>query len=121
MKRKIYVASSWRNEYYPEVVTKLREAGHEVYDFRNPPSGDTGFKWSSVSENYMVWSPQEYREQLEHPKAVRQFHNDIKAMEACDACVLVCPAAGVRIRRRAGLQGVARRRWYISLSGRSRN
>ena len=36
MKRKIYVASSWRNEYYPEVVEKLREAGHEVYDFRNP-------------------------------------------------------------------------------------
>ena len=25
MKRKIYVASSWRNEYYPEVVEKLRE------------------------------------------------------------------------------------------------
>ena len=27
---KIYVASSWRNVYYPKVVTKLREAGHEV-------------------------------------------------------------------------------------------
>ena len=26
MKRKIYVASSWRNEYHPEVVEKLREA-----------------------------------------------------------------------------------------------
>ena len=26
MKRKIYVASSWRNEYYPDVVEKLREA-----------------------------------------------------------------------------------------------
>ena len=25
MKRKIYVASSWRNGYYPEVVEKLRE------------------------------------------------------------------------------------------------
>ena len=49
MKHKIYVASSWRNGYYPEVVTKLREAGHDVYDFRNPPSGDPGFKWSSVS------------------------------------------------------------------------
>ena len=46
MKHKIYVASSWRNEFYPEVVEKLREAGHEVYDFRNPPSGDPGFKWS---------------------------------------------------------------------------
>ena len=47
MKHQIYVASSWRNEYYPEVVEKLREAGHDVYDFRNPPSGDPGFKWSS--------------------------------------------------------------------------
>lgn len=91
MKRKIYVASSWRNEFYPEVVETLRRAGHEVYDFRNPPSGDEGFKWSCVAENYMEWSPQVYREQLEHPKAVRQFDNDIKAMEACDTCVLVLP------------------------------
>ena len=85
------MASSWRNEFYPEVVEALRRAGHEVYDFRNPPSGDEGFKWSCVAENYMEWSPQEYREQLEHPKAVRQFDNDIKAMEACDTCVLVLP------------------------------
>ena len=85
------MASSWRNEFYPEVVETLRRAGHEEYDFRNPPSGDEGFKWSCVAENYMEWSPQEYREQLEHPKAVRQFDNDIKAMEACDTCVLVLP------------------------------
>lgn len=86
MKHRIYVASSWRNEYYPEVVARLREAGHEVYDFRNPPSGDPGFKWSSVSEDYMEWSPQQYRDMLHHPKAERQFHNDIEAMEACDVC-----------------------------------
>ena len=35
MKHRIYVASSWRNEFYPEVVQLLREAGHEVYDFHN--------------------------------------------------------------------------------------
>lgn len=34
---KIYVASSWRNTYYPSVVSALRDAGHDVYDFRNPP------------------------------------------------------------------------------------
>ena len=90
-KHHIYVASSWRNDYYPKVVAKLREAGHEVYDFRNPPSGDLGFKWSCVSEDYMDWSPQTYRENLNHPKAVRQFGNDIEAMEACDTCVLVLP------------------------------
>lgn len=91
IRRKIYVASSWRNEHYAEVVEKLREAGFDVYDFRNPPSGDPGFKWSCVSEDYMNWSPQEYRENLNHPKAVRQFGNDIEAMESCDACVLVLP------------------------------
>lgn len=90
-RRKIYVASSWRNEYYSEVVAKLREAGFDVYDFCNPPSGDPGFKWSCVSEDYMNWSPQEYRENLNHPKAVRQFGNDIEAMESCDACVIVLP------------------------------
>ena len=91
MKRHIYVASSWRNEFFPDVVKGLREAGHEVYDFRNPPSGDEGFKWSSISEDYMEWGPQEYREQLGHPKAVRQFANDIEAMQSCDTCVLVLP------------------------------
>ena len=87
----IYVASSWRNEHYPEVVNQLREAGFDVYDFRNPPSGDSGFKWSSIAEDYLDWSPQTYRDMLMHPKAVRQFGNDIKAMESCDACVLVLP------------------------------
>ncbi len=87
----IYVASSWRNEYYPEVVKRLRDAGHIVYDFRNPPSGDLGFKWSCISEDYMEWNPMQYREYLNHPKAVRQFANDIDAMNSCDTCVIVLP------------------------------
>jgi hypothetical protein len=91
MSRKIYVASSWRNEFYEDVVSSLRAAGHDVYDFRNPPSGDEGFKWSCVAEDYMDCAPQEYRKQLMHPKAVRQFDNDIRAMESCDVCVLVLP------------------------------
>ena len=90
-KHHIYVASSWRNQHYEGVVAALREAGHEVYDFRNPPSGDEGFKWSNIAADYMEWSPEEYRRQLQHPKAIRQFHNDIQAMESCDVCVLVLP------------------------------
>jgi hypothetical protein len=46
---KLYVASSWRNARQPEVVARLREAGHEVYDFRNPAPGNTGFmKWADA-------------------------------------------------------------------------
>ena len=88
---RIYVASSWRNEYYPEVVQKLRDSGFDVYDFRNPPSGDEGFHWCNVSDKWLDWTPEEYRENLMHPLAERQFGNDIKAMESCDICVLVLP------------------------------
>jgi hypothetical protein len=35
---KIYVASSWRNAEQPEIVGLLRDLGHEVYDFKNPPN-----------------------------------------------------------------------------------
>lgn len=88
---KIYVASSWRNEYYPEVVMKLREAGFDVYDFRNPPSGNEGFHWHNVSDKWLDWTPVEYRDNLEHTLAEQQFKNDIEAMESCDICVLVLP------------------------------
>ena len=88
---RIYVASSWRNEYYPEVVQKLRDSGFDVYDFRNPPSGDEGFHWCNVSDKWLDWTPEEYRDNLMHPLTERQFGNDIKAMESCDICVLVLP------------------------------
>lgn len=47
---KIYVASSWRNQHQPQVVSFLREQGHEVYDFRHP-AGKTGFQWSQIDED----------------------------------------------------------------------
>ena len=43
---KIHVPSSWRNKYQPEVVKALSEAGHAIYDFRNPEHNPGGFHWS---------------------------------------------------------------------------
>ena len=88
---KIYVASSWRNQYYPEVVTRLREAGHEVYDFRNPPHGGNGFRWTDIDENAPNWTFDQYAEGLHHPKAQRQFTADIDALQWANVCVLVLP------------------------------
>ena len=51
---KIYVASSWRNPYFADVVSLLRSAGHEVYDFRNPPHGGHGFKWAEIAPDMGV-------------------------------------------------------------------
>ena len=88
---RIYVASSWRNPYYPDVVEALRASGHEVYDFRNPPHGGNGFRWTNIDENAPNWSFNEYAEGLGHPKAEHQFSADLEALEWADTCVLVLP------------------------------
>ena len=88
---RIYVASSWRNPYYTEVVNLLREAGNEVYDFRNPPHGGNGFRWTDIDENALSWTFGEYAAGLNHPKAERQFAADLEALEWADTCVLVLP------------------------------
>ena len=89
---RIYVASSWRNPYYSDVVERLRRAGHEVYDFRNPPHGGAGFHWTDIDENAPDWTFAEYAEGLRHPKAERQFQADIDALAWADTCVLVLPS-----------------------------
>ena len=89
---KIYVASSWRSQHFPEVVRRLREAGHEVYDFRNPPHGGAGFHWTDIDENAPHWTFAEYAEGLHHPLAERQFQADIDALTWADTCVLVLPS-----------------------------
>lgn len=88
---KIYVASSWRNKYFPEVVNALRAAGHEVYDFRNPPHGGNGFRWTDIDEKALSWTFEQYIEGLHHPKAERQFTADLDALNWADTCVLVLP------------------------------
>ena len=88
----IYVTSSWRNPYYPEIVNRLRSEGHDIYDFRNPPHGGNGFRWTDVDPNAISWTFQEYAEGLHHPLAERQFAADLKALEWADTCVLVLPS-----------------------------
>ena len=90
-KMKIYVASSWRNEEQPGVVKLLREAEYEVYDFKNPTEGDAGFHWSDIDPNWQNWTPEEFRDHLNHPIAQEGFSKDINAMHWADVCVLVMP------------------------------
>ena len=88
---KIYVASSWRNKYQPQVVKALRDAGHEVYDFRNPEHNPGGFHWTDIDEGWQEWEPEEYIRNLTHPVAERGYKADFDAMLWADTCVLVLP------------------------------
>ena len=86
---KIYVASSWRNDFQPNVVAALRADGHEVYDFK----GSEGFHWSEVDPGWKEWVADipQYLKGLGHPCAERGFNCDMTALRECDACVYVMP------------------------------
>lgn len=88
--KKIYVASSWRNQDQPQIVRFLRDLGHEVYDFRHPAE-KTGFQWSQIDEDWKSWSTHQYIKALEHPIAQAGFNSDFNAMQWADVCVLVSP------------------------------
>lgn len=84
---KVYVASSWRNDYQQEVVKSLRGVGHEVYDFKD----SKGFRWSEVDPNWESWDPRTYLEGLIHPTAIRGFTRDMTALNWSEALVFVMP------------------------------
>lgn len=91
MARRIYLASSWRNQDQPAVVAFLRNAGHEVYDFRHPTPGNDGFSWRQIGEGWQSWSLEEYRDALDHPVAQAGYTLDRAALDWCDTCVCLLP------------------------------
>ncbi len=109
---KIYVASSWRNEYQPQVVTFLRGIGHEVYDFRKPKEDDHGFSWSEIDENWMNWTSEEYKKALIHPISEAGFKNDFDAMKWADTCLMVLPC-GRSANTEAGWMKGAGKKVYV--------
>ncbi len=91
---KIYVASSWRNQVQPGLVARLREKGHDVYDFKNPNGAgpNTGFGWQQIDPNWRTWTREQYRTALTHAIAQKGFESDERGMIRADACVLCMPA-----------------------------
>lgn len=89
---KIYVASSWRNTRQPEVVMALRKAGHDVYDFKNPRPGDSGFHWAEIDPKWQGWDSQSYIAALQSSVAEAGFKSDADAITWAHACVLVLPS-----------------------------
>lgn len=109
---KIYVASSWRNEYQQDVVEFLREYGHEVYDFKNPPHGKGGFAWSDIDKNWEGWNTKEYKSALSHPIAEYGFNSDFDGMKWADVCVMVLPC-GRSANTEAGWMKGAGKKVYV--------
>jgi hypothetical protein len=122
---RIYVASSWRNEFQPNVVRALREDGHEVYDFKGtgdgwggPGDGPGGFGWKEVDSEWMSWSNniQSYLDGLEHPMAEEGFRRDMDALEKSEICIMVHPC-GVSAAMETGWACGAGKDVYVYVPG----
>lgn len=88
---KIYLASSWRNEKFDNVLIELQKCGHSVYNFKQPSIQDSGFSWSQIDENWKNWTAEQYRTALVTRVAEHGFSNDFSAMQWADVCVLLLP------------------------------
>lgn len=88
---RIYLASSWRNPLQPQAVKMLRDAGHEVYDFRNPTPDNCGFSWAEIDPDWRNWTPEQFIKGLTHPLAQRGYSLDKEGLDWADTCVLLLP------------------------------
>lgn len=92
MKEKIYIASSWKNLYYPGILHALKSIEkYDIYDFRNPVPGNNGFNWKQIDPNWENWNPSDYIKALKHPIAKQGYDYDINALNTCDHCIYVLP------------------------------
>lgn len=93
---KIYVASSWRNEDYEGVVQILRHNGHDVWDWRNPPTGGNGFKWQDAGmpdyQHGDCVDTVTLKTMLDTPVAQAGYRSDLQGMRFAEICVLLLPA-----------------------------
>jgi hypothetical protein len=114
--KRIYVASSWRNKFQPAIVEQLRDAGHEVYDFRAPFS-TTAFAWSELDPEWQQWDAKRYRTALRMPRAREGFNADFGAMKWADIGLLVLPCGRSAHLELGWMAGVGKRTIILTRDG----
>jgi len=88
---RVYLATSWRNPEHQFVLEAIRQAGHAVYNFKQPTPEQPGFGWGETDPNFRDWYVPDYLRALQGPVAQRGFRHDLGALQAADALVMVMP------------------------------
>lgn len=114
---KIYLASSWRNKHFENLLNVLRMQGYETYDFKHPENNEiSGFSWDKVDKDYEQWTCREFKENLHHPAAVKAFEKDFHAMQEADCCVLLLPCGRSAHSEAGWMKGHGKKVFVLDLS-----
>lgn len=85
----IYLASSWRNEFYEAVHQELIREGFKVYDFKDQKYQ---FHWRELDPDWMKWTTKKSINFVKNNELCdKAFQHDFSALVDCDALVLLNP------------------------------
>ena len=114
---KIYLASSWRNKHFENLLNALRIQGYYTYDFKDPEDNElSGFSWEKVDKDFEKWTCRDFKEGLHHPEAVKAFEKDFHAMQEADYCVLLLPCGRSAHSEAGWMKGQGKKVFVLDMS-----
>ena len=116
-KLKIYLASSWKNKEYEQVLNTLRLEGYETYDFKHPENKElSSFDWENLDKECDSWNCSDFRKALNHPETIKAFNKDFQAMQEADFCVLLLPCGRSAHSEARWMKGNGKKVFILDLS-----
>lgn len=116
-KLKIYLASSWQNKEYEQVLNTLRLEGYETYDFKHPENKElSSFDWEKLDKEYNRWTCSDFKKALNHPETIKAFQKDFQAMQEADLCVLLLPCGRSAHSEAGWMKGKEKKVFILDLS-----
>ena len=116
-KLKIYLASSWQNKEYEQVLNALRLEGYETYDFKHPENKElSSFDWEKLDKKCNGWSCSDFKKALNHPETIKAFQKDFQAMQEADFCVLLLPCGRSAHSEAGWMKGNGKKVFILDLS-----
>ena len=116
-KFKIYLASSWQNKEYEQVLNTLRLEGYETYDFKHPENKElSSFDWEKLDKKYNRWTCSDFKKALNHPETIKAFQKDFQAMQEADICVLLLPCGRSAHSEAGWMKGNGKKVFILDLS-----
>lgn len=106
---KIYIASSGENQYFPNVVNRLRDCGHKIYDFRNPPRDKSFFTLQGIYSKEEKKSVFQYKQRLQHSDSDEQFNAHLDALNWADICFLILPCGRNALIEAGWMKGIGKK------------
>ena len=117
IKLKIYLASSWQNKEYEQVLNTLRLEGYETYDFKHPENKElSSFDWEKLDKKYNRWTCSDFKKALNHPETIKAFQKDFQAMQEADICVLLLPCGRSAHSEAGWMKGNGKKVFILDLS-----